>query len=91
MASAATRRAKAAGTLAEKVQRHLREQARGKRHYERADALLDEIEREMTRNEKVKLDNGQFAYLRDKLDGGSKTRHFHGSYFRRFEIEVKNT
>lgn len=81
--------AKAAKTvsLAEKARKCLRETELGKRHYKRADALLAEICAEMIAGDTVKLNEHDAVLLKDRLSDG-KTQFFHGSYARRYELEL---
>lgn len=53
-------------TLAERVARHLRAKALGKRHYKKADAIMNELERELTPGEVIKLADGTAFEFRDK-------------------------
>lgn len=75
-------------TLAEKALKCLRETELGKRHYKRADALLAEIRKELEPGARVKVGENNFVILKDKLAEG-KTQFFHGSYARRYELELE--
>ena len=82
-------KAKKPETLAEKFQRCLRAREQGKKMYARSDKLLSELLMEVEPGEEVKLnESGKTARIVDNF--AEKTQVFHGSYCRRFEIEVSD-
>lgn len=67
----------------DKAKCYFRELDLGKRHYKRADAILDELALELEPGEEIPLSEHNKAVFKDK-----GARFFHGSYARRYELEL---
>lgn len=72
--------------IADKVSKHLRARELGKKHYGRADRLLQEIRKELKPGEEIPLPGGKKAVLVDLYADKDKVFRAHG--ISRFEFEV---
>lgn len=83
----AAAKTKKTGTPEELAARHLRELELGKLHYGRGDRALAELLAQVEPGAVIDLGNGRKAKVVDKYAG--KTQVFHGSFCRRYELEVE--
>lgn len=74
-------------TLADKMRAHLRARELGKRHYERADRLLEEILCEVDCGRHVKLGDNKVAVVVDNFAEKNKVYRAHG--IARYEVHLE--
>lgn len=74
--------------LASLVRKHLRALELGKKHYKRADAILEQLTKETEPDVPIVLAEGKTAYLRDQYK--TKLTVFKPVGVRRYEVEVIN-
>jgi hypothetical protein len=73
-------------TVEVRIAKHARARALGKRHYERADRLLDTLIKELPVGEAVPLPGGKKAVLKDLF--AEKTKVFRAHGIGRYEVEI---
>lgn len=83
--SASSRRNNSSRELAQQVGKYLRALELGKKHYKRADALMDSIEKELQPGQVITLLTGKVVRFADKFE--SRTRINVGMNARRYEFE----
>ena len=75
-------------TTAEKIVALLRARELGKKHYGRADRLLDALLKELIPGQEIALPGGKKAVLKDNFEKANKVFRAHG--IARYELEVED-